>query len=105
NVSALCDELLQAMGRTVRIGQLSPTRVMPRPDDPVTLPYWAFKAVLNLALIEMASGTTGKGSYAALRKRQKADQIHWHRYKCVKDAIDQGRAGWTLTRDGQPDVF
>jgi hypothetical protein len=110
--AALFDELNAALQAAYRANRRRPAdmSVLPdggrdariQPDDPVTVPYWAFKAVYKLALENVVSGPRGKGPHARWRKQCEADQIHWHRYALVKKALMEKRAKYP---PGKPDVY
>ena len=73
-----------------------------QPDDPVTVPHWAFQAVYDLAMAKMIDGSKGMGKHAKWWRQYREDLIHWHRYALVKNAISDKRAYWP---PNVPDVY
>jgi hypothetical protein len=102
NITAICDEFVHALGATIRSSERKPVdgkAQLTGADDPMILPSWAFKVLLNLALVEMTTGKRKRAKNAtSIWKQYKADMKHWHRYACVKAAIERGRAHWPIGR-------
>jgi hypothetical protein len=67
-------------------------------DDPVSLPYWAVRALYELAIKSMVASSRGRGKHARWRRQYRADLIHWHRYAAVRVAIDTHKSRYTDDR-------
>jgi hypothetical protein len=82
---ALMRAALQARGR--------------QPDDPVTLPFWAFEEVRRLADLDLQQRANQR------RPSRTTSLLHWQRYAYVHKALAEGRAKWESGRAGEPDVY
>lgn len=109
----LLDELNEALHAAYRSNRRKPEEmpVLPdggldaniQPDDPVTIPYWAFKAVYDLVGREAIYGSNGTGRQARWRRQYRENQIHWHRYALVRKAMIKRTGDKRST--GDPDVY
>ena len=101
HLGALCDELkdiYQAAEEHAPDGKLLP-------HDPITLPFWAFVAVVWLADEDAVTNSRKRGRHAMWWRRYREDLIHWHRLRARAATAGRQMAGWPDNAAGLPNVF
>jgi hypothetical protein len=103
--AALFDELNASLNEALRRNDLRRQEDLPvlpdgsldariHSDDnaTVTMPLWAFDVVRDLVMDKMLKGSKGKGPTSRWWQKYQKDQIHWHRYALVRQALTGKRA-------------
>jgi hypothetical protein len=101
HLGALCDELKDIY--RAALDHAPDGKLLPH--DPITLPAWAFEAVVWLADEDEITNSTKRGRHAKWLRRYHEDLIHWHRYALVRQRLADKMAGWPDNAAGLPDVF